>query len=73
MTTHSMFAQTTLKVMDGAALALAILEEIPTEPIRRALAAAAFLHRNQTRANRGSLPRTSYIEHPLRGVLRAIR
>lgn len=73
MTTTSMFAQIPLKDMDGAALALAIQEAFPSEAVRRALAAASFLHRNQTRANRGTLPRTAYIEHPLRGSLRAIR
>lgn len=73
MTKTSMFAQTPLKDMDGAALALAIMEEFPSDGVRRALTAASFLHRNQTRANRGTLPRTAYIEHPLRGSLRAIR
>lgn len=73
MTVTSFFADTPLKHMDGAALALAIQEAFPSEPVRRALAAASFLHRNQTRANRASLPRTAYIEHPLRGSLRVIR
>jgi (p)ppGpp synthase/HD superfamily hydrolase len=73
MTVTSFFADTPLKDMDGGALALAIQEASPSEPVRRALAAASFLHRNQTRANRASLPRTAYFEHPGRNALRAIR
>jgi (p)ppGpp synthase/HD superfamily hydrolase len=34
---------------------------------------ATFLHRHQTRANRKNLPRTPYIEHPLRNALRSVR
>lgn len=73
MTVTTFFADTPLKDMDGGALALAIQEASPSEPVRRALAAASFLHRNQTRANRGTLPRTAYFEHPGRNCLRAIR
>lgn len=73
MTVTSFFADTPLKHMDGAALALAIQEAFPSDSVRRALAAASFLHRNQTRASRASLPRTAYIDHPLRGALRVIR
>lgn len=60
--------------MDSAALAAAILETTLSHPrIAKAVGDATFLHRNQTRANRGVLERTPYIEHPLRGALRLIR
>lgn len=63
-----------LKTMDSAALTLAILEATGNDPlVFNAIRDATFLHRNQTRANRGQLERTSYIEHPLRGALRLIR
>ena len=63
-----------LKTMDSAALAVAILEATAAHPrVLAAIGDATFLHRNQTRANRGALERTPYIEHPLRGGLRLIR
>ena len=63
-----------LKTMDSAALAVAILEATGSHPqVLAAIGDATFLHRNQTRANRGALERTPYIEHPLRGGLRLIR
>ena len=68
-----------LKSMDSSALTLAVLDAakltIPADTGRlfAAISAAAFLHRDQTRANRGNLPRTPYIEHPLRGTLRLLR
>jgi hypothetical protein len=43
------------------------------ETLRTAMSLAGYLHRNQTRANRGDLPRTHYIEHPLRNALRLLR
>lgn len=66
--------QLPLKNMDSAQLAAAILAATGhNRLVVRAVADATFLHRNQTRANRGSLERTPYIEHPLRGALRLIR
>jgi (p)ppGpp synthase/HD superfamily hydrolase len=68
-----------LKSMDSSALTLAVLDAVklaaPADADRvfAAVSAAAFLHRNQTRSNRGNLPRTPYIEHPLRGTMRLIR
>ena len=68
-----------LKSMDSSALTMAVLDAaklaVPegADRIFAAISAAAFLHRDQTRANRGNLPRTPYIEHPLRGTLRLLR
>lgn len=68
-----------LKSMDSSVLTLAVLDAarqaVPdaADRILAAVTAAAFLHRNQTRANRANLPRTPYIEHPLRLTLRLLR
>lgn len=68
-----------LKSMDSSALTLSVLDAVslsaPADAARifQAVSAAAFLHRNQTRGNRGSLPRTPYIEHSLRNTMRLIR
>lgn len=66
--------QVPLKNMDTSQLAAAILVATGQDRlVVRAIGDATFLHRNQTRANRGPLERTPYIEHPLRGALRLIR
>lgn len=67
-----------LKLMDPSLLIPSILDaaaeaDHDVAQISGAIGAASYLHRNQTRANRGDLPRTAYIEHPLRGALRAYR
>ena len=66
-----------LKELDQAGLAEAILTATAgfdrAYSIADALETATFLHRNQTRANRGNQPRTPYIEHPLRNALRLLR
>jgi hypothetical protein len=68
-----------LKSMDSSALTMAVLDAARRAApagftrIYDALSVAAFLHRNQTRANRKDLPRTPYIEHPLRAGLRLLR
>ena len=68
-----------LKSMDSSALTLSVLDAVrlaaPNDAAKifEAVSAAAFLHRNQTRANRANLPRTPYIEPPLRGTMRCIR
>ncbi|MEH0110806.1 hypothetical protein V6N00_13930 [Tersicoccus sp. MR15.9] len=63
--------------MSAADLHIALLDETVgmNGNGRIAVAAhhAAFLHRNQTRANRGTLDRTPYVEHPLRNALRLVR
>ncbi len=41
--------------------------------VARAIQLAAYLHRNQTRADRREMPVTHYIEHPLRNALRLLR
>ncbi|WP_181065347.1 HD domain-containing protein [Rathayibacter rathayi] len=41
--------------------------------VRPARALACYLHRNDTRMQRANLPRTPYIEHPLRNTLRLLR
>jgi (p)ppGpp synthase/HD superfamily hydrolase len=69
-----------LKNLDSAGLTIAMQESALSEPghfdfnlIYKAIASATYLHAKQTRANRGNLPRTPYIEHPLRNALRAFR
>jgi (p)ppGpp synthase/HD superfamily hydrolase len=67
-----------LKEMDGALLSSVIRHHAQQEgwnefKVNKALDMAAYLHRNQTRANRGEMPRTHYIEHPYRNALRLIR
>lgn len=69
-----------LKDMEGALLTQAIqshvLDNFPAPEVLKvneALALAAYLHRNDTRANRANLPRDTYITHPLRNTLRLIR
>lgn len=77
--TTTLFASVPLKDMDPSALTMAIFDEIREIPtidtvkVSAAISAASYLHLHQTRANRKGLPRTSYIEHPLRGGLRALR
>lgn len=72
-----------LKEMDPGALTMALLEAADDPSIdwgtssprdfSRAINAATFWHRDQTRANRAGFSRTPYIEHPLRNALRAYR
>lgn len=69
-----------LKELDSAGLTLVVLEEalhrfrpIDHSKIHEAVNVATFLHRKQTRAVRKNLPRTPYIEHPLRNALRLMR
>tara|TARA_R110002051_G_scaffold60546_9_gene110888 strand:- start:1539 stop:2327 length:789 start_codon:yes stop_codon:yes gene_type:complete len=73
-----LISQLPLKQMDGTLLfpgilAAAAASKHDLADIGAAMSLASYLHRNQTRANRGDLPRTPYIEHPLRGALRAYR
>ena len=68
-----------LKDMDGALLTAAIHIHLSDRGwsqsgmIDRAILLATWAHRSQTRANRANLPRTPYIEHPLRVTLRVLR
>jgi (p)ppGpp synthase/HD superfamily hydrolase len=67
-----------LKDMEASLLRSAILAEIAqhglSEPdFTEAIDIASFLHRDQTRKQRGDLPLVHYIEHPLRNTLRALR
>lgn len=75
---NTLFAETPLKEMDPSALAQAIMHKaaaagMDLDRIAEAIDAATYLHLGQTRANRGPFARTPYIEHPLRGSLRALR
>lgn len=77
--TTTLFASVPLKDMDPSALTMAIFDDIRDLPgidtvkVSAAISAASYLHLHQTRANRKGLPRTSYIEHPLRNALRVLR
>lgn len=72
--------KTALKNLDSAGLTIALQEDIRAYPeyfnfekVYQAIVASTYLHAKQTRANRGNLPRTPYIEHPLRNTLRVVR
>ncbi|WP_354214698.1 hypothetical protein [Arthrobacter sp. UYCo732] len=77
--TTALFESVPLKDMDPSALTLAIFDGIghllgiDGVKVSTAMSVASFLHLHQTRANRKGLPRTPYIEHPLRGALRVLR
>lgn len=81
MTKHSVLSimdTLPLKEMDGSLLTHAILKSsqdvgMSKDVVEKALATASVLHRKATRANRGNMSRTHYIEHPLRNVLRLLR
>ncbi len=70
-----------LKEMDAAMLLAELMILIETklvdkvnyDKITSAISFASFLHRNDMRANRAHLPKTPYIEHPLRNTIRAVR
>lgn len=67
-----------LKNLDPAMLALTLIREgevagMESKVLHDAIMFASFLHSGQTRSNRGNLPRTPYIEHPLRNAIRVIR
>jgi (p)ppGpp synthase/HD superfamily hydrolase len=67
-----------LKEMEASLLRSAILEHVSalglSQPdFREAIDIASFLHRGQTRKQRGSMHLVHYIEHPLRNTLRALR
>jgi hypothetical protein len=69
-----------LKELDSAALILVLQREIMQNPgyfnadtVFDAVNLATFLHRKATRMNRANLPRTPYIEHPLRNTIRLLR
>jgi hypothetical protein len=87
--THSIqtaISRLPLKKMDGTLLVQALYEYAYTvkeidsmgfrygaDHVRDAIAVASYAHRNQFRANRGELPKTHYIEHPLRNAVRLLR
>ena len=72
------FRNMDLKTMDSALLVQAITvaasdNRMDLDGIADAMGLASVLHAGQTRANRANLPRTPYIEHPLRNTLRLFR
>lgn len=69
-----------LKELDSAALILVLQREVMDKPeyfnavkVFDAVDLATYLHRKATRMNRANLPRTPYIEHPLRNTIRLLR
>jgi (p)ppGpp synthase/HD superfamily hydrolase len=67
-----------LKQMDAVLLAVEIRSRadplgFDTGKAELAIATAAWAHREQRRLVRGDLPRTTYIEHPLRNAARVLR
>lgn len=76
--TESLIKKTPLKKLDSALLTITLINEaedagLDSEKIFTAISLASALHIGQTRANRGDLPRTPYIEHPLRNAIRILR
>lgn len=77
------FDEENLKNMDSALLSIYAARVADQNDIRwttttpeqfqEALILSAMWHQGQTRANRANLPRTPYIEHPLRNMLRVYR
>lgn len=73
-------AKKPLKKLDSAQLTLLLQRMVLDQPenfdfsaVQDAIELAAHLHDGQTRANRANLPRTPYIEHPLRNAVRILR
>ena len=67
-----------LKEMEASLLRGAILDRVidmglVEQDFREAVDIASFLHRTQTRKQRGEMTLVHYIEHPLRNTLRALR
>jgi (p)ppGpp synthase/HD superfamily hydrolase len=67
-----------LKEMDGVLLAAdirlrAAAAGMASARLEDAIALAAWAHRGKRRLKRGDLPRTAYIEHPLRNAARVLR
>ena len=67
-----------LKEMDGVLLVAdirfrAASAGMPPARLEEAIALAAWAHRGTRRLKRGDLPRTAYIEHPLRNAARVLR
>lgn len=69
-----------LKELDSAGLLLVLQKEILAKPeifdadaVFNAATLATFLHRKARRSNRGDMPKTPYIEHPLRNTIRLLR
>lgn len=76
--TNVLLHNTPLKKLDPALLTVALLNEanrskMNGELVFEAISFAALMHEGQTRANRENLPRTPYIEHPLRNAIRVLR
>lgn len=87
--TTKTFPQAPLKELDSAQLVFQLshykeliahetgvngeINQEASNAIASAMEVASFLHAGQTRRNRGNLPVTPYIEHPLRVALRICR
>lgn len=73
------FKSTPLKNMDPSMLSRSLVHEAKeagitdTSKLEEAIDVATILHQNQRRRNRGDLPKTAYIEHPLRNSIRLLR
>lgn len=73
-------AKKQLKKLDSSQLTILLQRMVLDQPenfdfsaVQDAIELAAHLHDGQTRANRANLPRTPYIEHPLRNAVRILR
>lgn len=78
MLTFGTLSELPLKEMDGALLAMTLLETLRerdynVDSVQKAIALGAYLHRDDVRGARAKLPKDSYITHPLRVALRIVR
>jgi hypothetical protein len=65
--------RTPLKDMNAERLSFALLADYPGKNLDTAVQLASLLHEGQLRGNRAGMPKTPYIEHPLRVALRIRR
>ncbi|MCU1404559.1 MAG: hypothetical protein JWQ43_862 [Glaciihabitans sp.] len=77
-TVSAAIATLSLKDMEASLLRSAIFERVAalglsTADFTEAIDIASYLHRDQTRKQRGAMGLVHYIEHPLRNTLRALR
>lgn len=76
--TEQILRTTPLKKLNPGQLAVTLINEsrhaeMDTNRVRDCMSFALVLHEGQTRGNRGGMPKTEYIEHPLRNSIRLLR
>ena len=77
-TPYDVIDSTPLKKLDSTQLTQLVIRHaekngMEVDKVRSSIELASTLHANQRRGNRGDLPKTMYIEHPLRNAARLTR